>query len=108
MFAVLFLAKVGAKYAGGLPITLRMGYSRGEAQYFTLMMSTGLTFGSISSLYGFTHGIIDQAQYSILVAVVITSAVVPTWVANRFFMPYHHLPKDENAEEAAALATEDE
>jgi hypothetical protein len=59
------------------------------------MMSTGLTFGSISALYGYSHGIVDQAQYSFLVATVVGSAVVPTLIANAFFMPRHLLPKDE-------------
>jgi Kef-type K+ transport system membrane component KefB len=107
-FATLFFAKVASKYAGLLPLTRKVGYEPGEAQYFTLLMSTGLTFGSISALYGLTHHIVTQGQYSLLVAAVIASAVLPTWVANRFFLPYHHLPKDEGAEEAAAFATEDE
>ena len=58
-------------------------------------MSTGLTFGSISALFGLTHGIIDQQQYSILVFVVIGSAVVPTLIANAFFIPHYLLPKKE-------------
>ncbi len=50
-------------------------------------MSTGLTFGSISALYGLTHGIIDRTQYTILVSVVIASAVVPTLIAQKWFLP---------------------
>jgi hypothetical protein len=57
------------------------------------MMSTGLTFGTISALFGFTHGIINQAQYSFLVATVIASAVVPTLIAGFAFLPKHLLPK---------------
>ena len=60
--------------------------------YTTLLMSTGLTFGSISALFGLTHGIVDEAQYSYLVAAVIGSAVVPTLIANAFFLPRHLLP----------------
>jgi hypothetical protein len=56
-------------------------------------MSTGLTFGTISSLFGLTHGIIDRAQYSFLVAAVIASAVVPTMIANAYFLPHHLLPE---------------
>jgi hypothetical protein len=55
-------------------------------------MSTGLTFGTISALFGLSHEIIDQAQYSALVAAVIASAVIPTVIANAFFMPRHLLP----------------
>jgi len=54
-------------------------------------MSTGLTFGSISALFGLSRGIIDQSQYSLLVATVIGSAVIPTLIANAFFLPHHLL-----------------
>jgi Kef-type K+ transport system membrane component KefB len=57
------------------------------------MMSTGLTFGTISAIFGLNHKIISQAQYSYLVGTVIASAVVPTIVANTFFLPRHLLPK---------------
>ena len=60
------------------------------------MMSTGLTFGTISALYGFSHGIVSQSQYSFLVATVITSAVVPTLIAGLAFLPKHLLPKAES------------
>jgi Kef-type K+ transport system membrane component KefB len=63
--------------------------------YTTLLMSTGLTFGTISSLFGLSHDIIDQAQYSALVAAVIASAVVPTLIANAWFMPRHLLRAEE-------------
>jgi hypothetical protein len=50
-------------------------------------MSTGLTFGTISALFGLTNGLIDQTQYTVLVTVVILSAVVPTLIAQAFFRP---------------------
>ncbi len=59
------------------------------------MMSTGLTFGTISALFGLNHGIIDQGQYSPLVARMIASAVIPTAIANARFMPRHLLPQQE-------------
>ena len=59
--------------------------------YTTLLMSTGLTFGSISALFGLSHGIIDTAQYSYIIAAVVASAVVPTLIANAFFLPGHLL-----------------
>jgi hypothetical protein len=66
-------------------------------------MSTGLTFGTISALFGLSHGIIDQAQYSYLVAAVVGSAVVPTMIANAFFLPRHLLaPQAAAAEREAA------
>jgi hypothetical protein len=67
--------------------------------YTTLLMSTGLTFGTISSLYGLSHGIINQGQYSALVAAVIESAVVPTVIANAFYLPRHLLPRGDQAED---------
>ena len=61
--------------------------------YTMMTMSTGLTFGSISALFGLTHGIITQRQYSLLIAAVIGSAVIPTIVANAFYVPRYLLPK---------------
>ena len=95
VFVVLFFAKMLSKVAGLFPTVKIFKYQREEGLYYTLMMSTGLTFGTISSLFGLNHGIIDQAQYSFLVATVIGSAVVPTLIANAFFMPRHLLPRKE-------------
>jgi Kef-type K+ transport system membrane component KefB len=78
-------------------------YQREEGLYYTLMMSTGLTFGTISALFGLNHNIIDAAQYSHLVATVIGSAVVPTVIANAFFMPRHLLAHKKEAEEKAVV-----
>ncbi len=103
-FAVLLLAKVVSKFAGIFPLTRVYRYARDEGMYTTLLMSTGLTFGTISALYGFTHGIVTQQQYSFLVAAVIASAVVPTWVANRFFLPVHHMARAPAPEAEAAPA----
>jgi len=61
----------------------------GGSMYTTLLMSTGLTFGTISSLYGLNAGIISQLQYSILVGVVVASAVIPTFIAQQWFVPSH-------------------
>jgi Kef-type K+ transport system membrane component KefB len=82
-----FLLKMLAKVAGVLPLTLGFGFGRRRAMYTTLLMATGLTFGTISSLFGLTHGYIDRSQYTVLVTVVIGSAVVPTVIAERFFRP---------------------
>lgn len=84
----LFLAvKVTAKVAGVWPTARAFGLPTRDANYTTLLMSTGLTFGTIASLYGLTHGYIDQPTYTILVTVVILSAVVPTIIATTFFEP---------------------
>ena len=89
---MLFLVKVGAKFAGVYPATLAFHIRGKQALYTTMMMSTGLTFGSISALFGFTHGYIDRDQYSILVTVVVLTALVPTLIGQTFFYPKaHHL-----------------
>jgi Kef-type K+ transport system membrane component KefB len=82
-----FLAKSAAKFVGLFPAGLALRFRRKINIYNTLMMSTGLTFGTISSLYGLNHGIIDRQQYSILVVVVILTAIVPTLIAQSFFEP---------------------
>ena len=92
VFVALFFAKMGCKLAGLLPTVRAFGYRGHDGIYYSLMMSTGLTFGTISALFGLNHGIIDQSQYSHLVATVIGSAVIPTVIANAFFMPRHLLP----------------
>jgi Kef-type K+ transport system membrane component KefB len=91
VFVALFFAKMISKMVGLFPSVKAFHYHRDEGVYFTLMMSTGLTFGTISALFGLNHGIIDQAQYSYLVATVIGSAVIPTMIANAWFMPRHLL-----------------
>jgi Kef-type K+ transport system membrane component KefB len=98
----LLLAKLVTKSVGVWPATQLFRYPRQEAAYTTLLMSTGLTFGSISALFGLTHGVIDQAQYSFLIAAVIGSAVVPTLVANAFFLPRYLLPKPARAQDDPA------
>jgi Kef-type K+ transport system membrane component KefB len=86
------VVKIVAKMVGVYPATKFFGSPNKEAAYTTLLMSTGLTFGTISSLFGLSHEIIDQGQYSTLVAAVIASAVIPTVIANAFYLPRHLLP----------------
>jgi len=76
-------------------------YDGKAGAYYTLMMSTGLTFGTISALFGLNHQIITQAQYSYIVGAVIASAVIPTMIANSFFLPRHLLPRHQAANKAA-------
>jgi glutathione-regulated potassium-efflux system ancillary protein KefC len=97
-FIVLLLVKVAAKVAGVFPVTRAFAAPWKDGMYTTLLMSTGLTFGTISSLFGLSHGIVDEAQYSALVAAVVGSAVVPTLIANAWFLPRHHLPKADVAD----------
>jgi glutathione-regulated potassium-efflux system ancillary protein KefC len=92
IFLILLLAKMVTKTVGVYPTTKVFNYARREGVYTTLLMSTGLTFGTISALFGLNHKIISQAQYSHLVATVIASAVIPTVIANAFFLPRYLLP----------------
>ncbi len=79
--------KMGAKFLGGWPAVRAFRLGVREGNYTTLLMSTGLTFGTISALFGLTNGYINQTQYTILVTVVIGSAVVPTLIAQTWFRP---------------------
>ena len=92
-FLFMLVVKVFSKIVGVYPVTKVYKAPNKEAMYTTLLMSTGLTFGTISSLFGLSRGIIDQGQYSALVAAVIASAVIPTVIANAFYLPRHLLPE---------------
>jgi Kef-type K+ transport system membrane component KefB len=93
----LFLAmKMVTKFVGILPLTRYFKFDPREGMYTTLMMSTGLTFGSISALFGLTNHIISAEQYTILLTAVIGSAVVPTLIAQIWFHP-HFEPLEEDA-----------
>lgn len=87
LIALLLAVKIGAKFLGVWPLAHGFRFGRREAMYTTLLMSTGLTFGTISALYGLSHDLISQEQYAILVTVVILSAIVPTVIAERWFDP---------------------
>ena len=93
VFVMLLGGKVLAKIFGLYPVIALFRRERNERCNYTLMMSTGLTFGTISSLFGLSHGIVTQEQYSFLVAAVIASAVVPTVIAGAVFFPRHLLPE---------------
>jgi len=90
------LIEVRALIAGATLIALFLNVKPREGMYATLMMSTGLTFGSISALFGLTNHIIDQTQYTVLLTAVIGSAVVPTLIAQVWFQP-HFEPLEEDA-----------
>jgi len=87
LVAILLAVKIAAKIVGGWPLARAFGLATRESNYTMLLMSTGLTFGTISALFGLNGGYIDQYQYSVLVTVVIGSAVVPTVIAQAFFKP---------------------
>jgi Kef-type K+ transport system membrane component KefB len=87
MIVVLLLVKIATKFVGVWPLTRAFRFGAREGNYTTLLMSTGLTFGTISALFGLNNGHIDRDQYTVLVMVVIASAVVPTMIAQAFFRP---------------------
>ena len=93
VFVALLAGKLVSKISGIYPVISAFRDERNERWYYTLLMSTGLTFGTISSLYGLSHGLVTQEQYSFLVAAVIASAVVPTVIALKAFVPVHLLPQ---------------
>jgi Kef-type K+ transport system membrane component KefB len=98
LLIVLFLGvKLVSKLVGVWPMTRYFKFEKSEGMFTTLLMSTGLTFGTISALFGLTNHIITQQQYTILVTTVIASAVVPTLIAQRFFEP--RVPMFETTEE---------
>lgn len=99
VLAVLVAAKMIPKL--GLVYPLARRHAQPHATFTTLLMSTGLTFGTISALYGLNAHIIDRTQFSLLVTVVVLSAIVPTAIAQRWFSPpgpdahvHHALPPE--------------
>jgi Kef-type K+ transport system membrane component KefB len=92
IFLALLMGKVASKIFGLYPVIGVFRLDGKERWYYTLLMSTGLTFGTISSLYGLAHGLVTQEQYSFLVAAVIASAVIPTLIAGWYFLPSHLMP----------------
>ena len=88
LLGALLLAKMIPKLAFVYPLARRA--IPAHATFMTLLMSTGLTFGTISALYGLTSGIIDETQFSLLITVVVLSAIVPTAIAERWLLPPRH------------------
>jgi Kef-type K+ transport system membrane component KefB len=97
VLALLVAAKIVPKFGGVYPLARR--YTAPHAAFTTLLMSTGLTFGTITSLYGLQSGIIDQTQFSLLISVVVLSAIIPTAIAQRFYQP--HAPAADTVAPAA-------
>src|SRR3990167_6368192 len=85
LFAILFAIKLLTKFLG--VYFLAKKYIPNGSMYTTLLMSTGLTFGTIASVFGLHSGFINQVQYSLLIGVVIASAIIPTFIAQKWFMP---------------------
>jgi glutathione-regulated potassium-efflux system ancillary protein KefC len=91
----LIAVEIATKIVSVYPVAKAFKAPHKDAMYTTLLMASGLTFGTISALFGLSNKIIDDGQYSTLVAAIIGTAIIPTLIANRFFLPRHLLPKDE-------------
>lgn len=91
------VVEIAAKIVSVYPVTRAFKTPHRDAMYTTLLMASGLTFGTISALYGLSSKIINEGQYSTLVAAIIGTAIIPTLIANKFYLPRHVLPKDEAA-----------
>jgi Kef-type K+ transport system membrane component KefB len=85
LIAILFGVKIIFKFIGVYPFSRK--FIKDDSIYSTLLMSTGLTFGTITAQYGLTSGIIDQMQFSIIIMVVILTAIIPTIIAEKWFSP---------------------
>jgi len=92
ILGILIVAKMAPKFAAIYPLARR--FTAPHATFTTLLMSTGLTFGTITSLYGLNAHIIDRTQFSLLIAVVVISAIVPTAIAQRFYQPQENAHRD--------------
>jgi Kef-type K+ transport system membrane component KefB len=101
VLALLFVGKMVPKFVGVYPLARR--YTAPHAMFTTLLMSTGLTFGTITSLYGLNAGIIDRTQFSLLISVVVLSAIVPTAIAQRLFHPHDVVDHDAGSAAAEGL-----
>jgi Kef-type K+ transport system membrane component KefB len=108
LIAILLAIKMATKFVGILPLTRLHKFKKPEGMYTTLLMSTGLTFGTISALFGLSHGIIDQEKYTVLVTAVIASAVIPTLIAQRWFQPeFKPMEPESEVRKAEAIAAEE-
>jgi Kef-type K+ transport system membrane component KefB len=92
LVSIFLVLKLASKFVAVFPLARQ--FVRQNAWYTTLLMSTGLTFGTISTLYGLNAGILNQAQFSILLTTVIGTAIVPTFIAQRFFTPKLNVAED--------------
>jgi Kef-type K+ transport system membrane component KefB len=103
VIGTLFCVKIVMKFLGVWPVATAFHLPGKERAYTTLLMATGLTFGSIAALFGLTHRLINETQYTELVTVVILSALIPTLIAQQFFQPTVTIARDEEE----ALGEED-
>ncbi len=107
LVVLFFGAKMVTKAIGVRPLTSLLGLPARTGNYTLMLMSTGLTFGSISALFGLTNHYITSFQYTVLVTVVILSAVIPTLIAQTFFRPQTTSVTAEQGTPESALVREE-
>jgi Kef-type K+ transport system membrane component KefB len=103
VIALLLAVKLAAKGVGVYPLARLFGLDRRTSKYTTLLMSTGLTFGTISAIFGLNRGRVTPAQYSALVTVVIASAVIPTFIAQKHYQHRLKVLRVQSEDEALAV-----
>ena len=96
---VLLAVEIATKVVSVYPVARKFGSPHRDAMYTTLLMASGLTFGTISALFGLSHKIIDENQYSTLVGAIIATAIIPTVIANSLYLPRHLLPPEDPRKE---------
>lgn len=78
-----------------------------EKFFYSFIMTAGLTFGTIFSVFGYEKGIIDSNQYSILTTSVILTAIIPTVIATAFFKPKHLISENKKITDIKEELAED-
>jgi len=94
VFSLLFI-KIAGKTIGVYPsLSIMMPKETRRAKiFFVLIKCTGLTFGTIASIFGFQNGYIDKTQFSVLISVILLSAIIPTIIAQKWFSPAKSVKK---------------
>lgn len=82
---VLYAGQILSKLGPLLPLSRRIIGS--DWEYVAVLMSTGLVFGIVAAVFGLGQGILDSGQFSVLVGVIVLSAVIPTVVAQTWLRP---------------------
>ena len=87
IFLTLFTLRQISKYIGVYYPSKK--FLKQNHTYVTMMMSTGLTFGLVAAVFGLNNGIINQTEYSVITGILVLSAILPTFVAEKWYTPKH-------------------
>ncbi len=86
IFVLILVSRQIAKFIGVYTIS---SYYVSDKKYTALIMSTGLTFGLVAAVYGLNNGLISTTVYSIVTGVLVVSAILPTFIAEKWYSPKH-------------------